>query len=67
MELADREYYSEDDPVPGTNWGDGEREEATTYGPFPSEDAAMDYLDPQAKALDDRMPLVVALGLVKGS
>lgn len=30
MELADREY--------------GEKEEATTYGPFPSEDAADDYL-----------------------
>jgi len=31
MELADREY--------------GEREEATTYGPFGSEDDADDYLD----------------------
>lgn len=45
MELADREYYNEDDPEPGSRWGDGERESATTYGPFPTEDAAMDYLD----------------------
>ena len=31
MELADREY--------------GEREEATTYGPFVDQEACMDYLD----------------------